>query len=60
MLQPLADIYIRLMQMTVLPYLVLTLVVGLGQLDAAHARRLAVRGGRAAVVFWWARLAVIA
>ena len=58
-LQPLADIYIRLMQMTVLPYLVLTLVVGLGQLDAAHARRLAVRGGLLLVVFWGLALAVI-
>ena len=37
-LQPLADLYIRGMQMTVLPYLVLTLVGGLGQLDASHAR----------------------
>jgi Na+/H+-dicarboxylate symporter len=44
-LQPVADVYIRLMQMMVLPYLVLTLVVGLGQLDAREARRLAWRGG---------------
>lgn len=44
-LQPVADIYIRLMQMTVLPYLVLTLVAGLGQLDPAAARRLGLRGG---------------
>ena len=35
-----ADIYIRLTQMTVLPYLVLTLIGGLGRLDAATARRL--------------------
>ena len=39
-LQPVADLYIRGMQMTVLPYLVLTLVGGLGQLDPATARRL--------------------
>jgi Na+/H+-dicarboxylate symporter len=43
-LQPLADLYIRGMQMTVLPYLVLTLVGGLGQLtgraDAVSARPL--------------------
>jgi Na+/H+-dicarboxylate symporter len=58
-LQPLADIYIRLMQMTVLPYLVLTLIVGLGQLDAAEAKRLAVRGGLLLVVFWVLALAVI-
>ena len=43
-LQPLADLYIRGMQMTVLPYLVLTLVGGLGQLDPVMARRLGLRG----------------
>jgi Na+/H+-dicarboxylate symporter len=58
-LQPLADIYIRLMQMTVLPYLVLTLIVGLGQLDIAEAKRLAVRGGLLLVVFWALALTVI-
>jgi Na+/H+-dicarboxylate symporter len=58
-LQPLADIYIRLMQMTVLPYLVLTLIVGLGQLDVAEAKRLAVRGGLLLVVFWALAFTVI-
>ena len=43
-LQPVADLYIRGMQMTVLPYLMLTLVGGLGQLDPATARRLGLRG----------------
>jgi len=42
-LQPVADLYIRGMQMTVLPYLVLTLVGGLGQLDPVTARRLGLR-----------------
>ncbi len=46
-LQPVADVYIRLMQMTVLPYLVLTLIAGLGQLDHATAGRV---GGRAAAL----------
>jgi Na+/H+-dicarboxylate symporter len=44
-LQPLADVYIRLMQMTVLPYLLMALIIGFGQLDAADAKRLAMRGG---------------
>ena len=43
LLQPLADLYIRAMQMTVLPYLVLTLIGGLGKLDLATARRLGLR-----------------
>ena len=40
-LEPLSDLYIRLMQMTVVPSLVLALIVGLGQLDAGHAKTLA-------------------
>ena len=59
-LQPLADIYIRLMQMTVLPYLVLALVIGFGQLDAGEARRLAVRGGAILLVTWVVSCGVIA
>ena len=58
-LQPLADIYIRLMQMTVLPYLVLTLVVGLGRMHAAEAKRLAVRGALLLALFWALALAVV-
>jgi len=44
-LQPGADIYIRLMQMTVLPYLITSLVIAFGQLDPGEAKRLALRGG---------------
>ena len=44
-LQPLADIYIRLMQVPVLPYLITSLMIAIGQLDVADARRLALRGG---------------
>ncbi len=57
-LQPLADIYIRLMQMTVLPYLVLALVIGFGQLEAGEARRLAVRAG-AILLATWVLVAVV-
>jgi Na+/H+-dicarboxylate symporter len=58
-LQPLADVYIRLMQMTVLPYLVLTLVIGLGRMEAAEAKRLAARGSLLLVLFWAVALAVV-
>ena len=51
-LQPVADAYIRLMQMTVLPYLVTALVVAFGQLDADEAKRLALRGGILLLVIW--------
>ncbi len=59
-LQPIADIYIRLMQMTVLPYLVLALVIGFGQLDVGHARRLAKRAGVFLLLTWGLTFAVIA
>jgi Na+/H+-dicarboxylate symporter len=58
-LQPLADIYIRLMQMTVLPYLVLTLVIGLGRMESAEARRLALRGTLLLALFWGLTLVVV-
>ncbi|MGE0482596.1 MAG: cation:dicarboxylase symporter family transporter [Gammaproteobacteria bacterium] len=58
-LEPLADIYIRLMQMTVLPYLVSALVLAFGQLDVAHARRLAVRGGLLLLVVWALTVALL-
>ncbi len=59
-LQPLADIYIRLMQMTVLPYLVMALIIGFGQLDRRTARRLAVRGGGLLILVWVLTCAVLA
>jgi Na+/H+-dicarboxylate symporter/ABC-type amino acid transport substrate-binding protein len=59
-LQPVADIYIRLMQMTVLPYLVMSLIIGFGQLEAAAAKRLAVRGGMLLLIVWVLSFAVIA
>jgi len=51
-LQPAADIYIRLMQMTVLPYLVTSLVIAFGQLEANEAKRLAMRGGLLLLLVW--------
>ena len=51
-LQPIADIYIRMMQMMVLPYLVLTLITGFGQLDVIKAKQLAVRGGVLLLLTW--------
>lgn len=58
-LQWIADVWIRLMQMTVLPYVTLSLIAGLGQLDARLARRLAVSGGLLLVLFWGIAFIVI-
>jgi len=58
-LQFVADVWIGLMQMTVLPYVIVSLIVGLGQLDLGLARQLAVRGGLLMLVFWGVALLVI-
>ncbi len=58
-LSPLGDIYIRLMQMTVLPYLVTALVVAFGQLAPGEARRLALRGGLLLLVVWAVMIVVL-
>jgi Na+/H+-dicarboxylate symporter len=59
-LQPVADAYIRLMQMTVLPYLITSLVVAFGQLDADEAKRLALRGGLLLLLVWAVTALVLA
>jgi Na+/H+-dicarboxylate symporter len=51
-MQPVADVYIRLMQMTVLPYLITSLVIGIGQLEADEAKRLALKGGVLLLLVW--------
>lgn len=58
-LQPVADVYIRMMQMTVLPYLITSLVVAFGALDANEAKRLAVRAGILLLVVWTATVLVL-
>lgn len=58
-LQPLADAYIRLMQMTVLPYLSVGLVLGIGRLDLAHARLLARYGIITLLALWLSAISVV-
>jgi Na+/H+-dicarboxylate symporter len=59
-LQGVARGYIGLMQMTVLPYLVTALVLGLGRLSLSEAWLLAKYGGLTLLVFWALTLAVVA
>lgn len=47
-----ADGFIRLLQMTVLPYVTVSLIAGIGSLDAAAARRLFLRVGALTLVLW--------
>lgn len=58
-LQPVAEVYVRLMQMTVLPYLVLALVIGFGQLDPGNARRLAARAALLLLATWMGCFALL-
>ncbi len=48
----LADGFVRLLQMTVLPYVTVSLIAGIGSLDATTARRLFLRVGALTLVLW--------
>ena len=51
-LQVVADAYVKLLQMTVLPYITLSLIGGLGALDRAQAGRLGSRVGLVLMLLW--------
>jgi len=54
------DAFIRLLQMAVLPYVVVSLVAGLGSHSAEEARRLAWRCGLVLVLIWTVAFAMVA
>ena len=54
------DIFIGLLQMTVLPYILVSLIAGIGRLSYPEMRLLAVQGGRFVLLFWFIALAVTA
>ena len=47
-----ADGYVRLLQMTVLPYVTISIILSLGRLDYAQARMLGLRGGAVIAGLW--------
>jgi proton glutamate symport protein len=51
-LQIVSDAYIKLLQMMVLPYVTISIVTGLGALNAAQAKTLGVRVGLVLVLLW--------
>ena len=55
----LGDIFIRLLQMTVLPYIIVSLVHGLGRLSYQQAKLLALRAGVLLLVIWAVALAFV-
>jgi Na+/H+-dicarboxylate symporter len=46
------EAYIRLLQMTVLPYILVSLIGGLGRLDAGIAQRIGLAGGALILIIW--------
>jgi Na+/H+-dicarboxylate symporter len=59
--EPIGDIFIGLLQMAVWPYIVVSLIGGLGRLSSEQAMKLGLRGGAFLLLFWGiALLAVLA
>lgn len=53
------DVFVKLLQITVLPYIVVSLISGFGRMHMEQARRLAVRGVAVLVAIWALALLVI-
>jgi Na+/H+-dicarboxylate symporter len=51
-LEILGDAYIKLLQMTVIPYIMVSLIGGLGRLDMNMAKRIGLRGGGLILFLW--------
>jgi Na+/H+-dicarboxylate symporter/ABC-type amino acid transport substrate-binding protein len=58
-LQPLGDSFIALLQMTILPYIILSLIGNIGGLRPAQAGILAKRAGLVQIAFWIVAAALI-
>src|SRR5262245_1115624 len=54
-----ADGFVRLLQMTVLPYVTVSLIVGIGSLDPRTVRRLFLRVGALTLLLWSFALAAV-
>jgi Na+/H+-dicarboxylate symporter/ABC-type amino acid transport substrate-binding protein len=55
----LAEGFVRLLQTTVLPYVTVSLIVGIGSLDPAAARRLFLRVGTLTLLLWALALGIV-
>ena len=58
-LKVLGDIFIKLLQITVLPYIIVSLIAGFGRMDLSQAKRLAVRGTAVLLLIWGLALLMI-
>jgi Na+/H+-dicarboxylate symporter len=53
------EIFIKLLQMTVLPYIVVSLIAGFGRMSPEQVRRLAIRAGLVLLAIWLLALVLI-
>ena len=53
------DIFVGLLQMTILPYIIVSLIGNLGRLSWQQSRRLALIGGSVLLIFWALAFATI-
>lgn len=58
-ISPFGDVYVRLMEVVVLPYLVSSLILGLGQLAASTAVKLFRKSWMIYVILWFATFTVV-
>ena len=58
-LDPVGYAFVKLLQMTVLPYVIVSLIAGLGHLTYEQAGRLAVRGGVLVLLIWTITFAIV-
>ncbi len=54
-----SDVYVKLLQVTVLPYVLGSVIAGLGAHSPEDGKRLAVRGGVLLLLFWVAAFAIV-
>ncbi len=58
-LEVVGEVYIKLLQMTVLPYVILSLILGLGSLEYRQAIMLAKKGGLFLLLIWGITIVVV-
>ena len=58
-LKVLGDIFIKLLQITVLPYIIVSLIAGFGRMELSQAKRLAIRGTAVLFLIWGLALLMI-
>jgi Na+/H+-dicarboxylate symporter/ABC-type amino acid transport substrate-binding protein len=58
-LKVVGDLFVKLLQITVLPYIIVSLIAGFGRMQMDQARRLAVRGSVVLLAIWGLALVMI-